>query len=1730
MKSLIERKYVVPILVSFLIVLGTYHPGFADITPVKDRTPEVRDAIVAAVPGVNNAADVTAAHLAAITSLNLRSKGISALKAGDFSGMTALTSINLFNNQLSSLPDGIFVGLTSLTTIRIGRNTVDPLPFTVSLEQVADGQFKAVAPAGALFNIVLPIAVTNGSVTGGATSLTIPHGNVESSTFTITRTAGTTADVTVDIGTLPSLPRSHYGYALVKSTALPLTVIKGINTAPVFSDGTSTTRSIAENTATGQEIGTAVSATDAENDTLTYTLSGTDASAFDIDSTTGQLKTKSALDYETKSSYTVTVTVSDGSLTGTITVTINITDIDEVVEPPITPDPPTANVAPEFLEGDSTTRFVLENTPAGVNIGNPLWATDSLGDSLAYTLGGVDADAFDLDSDGQLKTKAPLDYETKRVYTVTITVDDEELSNTITVIISVIDVNDTVISAGFVPVVDRTLDVRDAIVAAVPNVTEAANVTESQVAAITSLNLRGKGIEKLKTGDFSGMSALTNLNLFRNNLSSLPPGIFHGLTALTSLRLGGNLVDPMPLIVSLQQVGDGQFKAVITTGAPFNIVLPMNVTNGSISGGSTSVTIPKGSMESATFTVSSTPGSTTSPTVSIGTLPSLPRNHFGYVLAQSTVCNRTEQVAEAIAKAVGVSDCSGVTEVDLATITTLDLSDQSINSLAADDFAGMFSLKTLYLDNNDLTSLPVGVFDDLVSLGELFLNSNKQTTLPSGIFSSLTSLTNLYLQSNDLSSLPSDAFDGLSSLRAINLQDNDLISLPGGIFDGMSYLSSILLSNNRLTSIPNGIFSGLTQLSQLHLSWNPNSASKLSLTVTLQKVGTNQFKAVAPTGAPFEMTLPIIVTNGTLAGGANAIVIPKGSVESRPITVTRTQGTIAAVTADIGTPLPSLPSTHNGYILAKATTLPLVVLPPLNSPPFFKDGANTVRAIAENTAPGTNIGNAISATDPDNDTLTYRLGGTDASAFGIDTATGQLKTSAALDYETKSVYSVSVTVSDSKLTATIAVTVNVTDVDELPVTTGVCQVGDVLEPGESCTYPGTDIEFTVNNSGSGQFMFFTSGNSISIKDSSINGKSYTLVANRQNDGSWKIDEVGGGTSNNAPVFTDGTNTTRSVSEDAAIGVDIGAAVAATDADRHTLTYSLGGTDAASFSIDSTTGQLRTNISLDFETKSSYSVTITVSDGTDTATIDVTIIVSNVPENSAPVFSVFIEGVSVSRTVAENTASGVDIGSAISATDADGDTLTYTLGGTDASAFSIDSTTGQLKTKAALDYETKSSYTVTVSVSDGKGGSDTISVTINVTDLDESAPTAGFTPVSDRTPQIRDAIVRAAGVESAEDVTEEHLAEITSLSYDGHSRNPNNLSELKLGDFDGLTGLTDLWMSDYSLSSLPAGIFDNLTSLTTLRLTGFWSDTPLSSLPAGIFDNLTKLTYLDLRHNSLSSLPTGVFDNLTELTELYLGYNSLSSLPAGIFDNLTELTKLWLFYNQLNSLPSGIFNSLTNLTWLQLSRNGLSSLPTGVFDNLTSLTNLYLGDNGLSTLPAGVFDDLTSLTTLGLYGNDFKSFPDGIFDNFTKPVEINLFRNPFEDLDHLRKLMANNPNLRFIGIYIPPAEEDNGAPAHSVAPASTLLLANFPNPFNPETWVPYQLAKPAAVTLTIYDMRGVVVRELKLGHKPAGVYTSRSRAIHWDGRNSIGEKVAAGVYFYTLKAGDFTATRKMLIRK
>ena len=423
---------------------------------------------------------------------------------------------------------------------------------------------------------------------------------------------------------------------------------------------------------------------------------------------------------------------------------------------------------------------------------------------------------------------------------------------------------------------------------------------------------------------------------------------------------------------------------------------------------------------------------------------------------------------------------------------------------------------------------------------------------------------------------------------------------------------------------------------------------------------------------------------------------------------------------------------------------------PANRAPVFTAGSSTTRSVDENTASNVNIGTPVAATDADDDTLTYSLGGNDAASFSINSSTGQLKTNAALNYEEKNSYSVTITANDQNGgTASIAVTVSVTNVNEAPVfTDGSSATRSVVEYTESSQNIGTPVAATdADNDTLTYSLGGTDADSFSINSTTgqlltddvlayqtKSSYSVTITATDGNGGSATIDVTisvvpadnqellggqgghGGDVTNSAPVFTDGSSTTRSIDENTANNVNIGTPVAATDADDDTLTYSLSGTDATSFSISSTDGQLKTSAALDYEEKSSHSVIVTATDAKGaSASITVTISVIDIVE------IVFTDGSSTTRSVAENTNTDTYIGTPVSATHPNGNTLTYSLGGTDAGSFRIRSTTGQLEVYAALDYETKSSYSVTVTATDTDGNSASIPVTISVNNLNDNAP-------------------------------------------------------------------------------------------------------------------------------------------------------------------------------------------------------------------------------------------------------------------------------------------------------------------------------------------------------------------------------------------------------------------------
>ena len=416
----------------------------------------------------------------------------------------------------------------------------------------------------------------------------------------------------------------------------------------------------------------------------------------------------------------------------------------------------------------------------------------------------------------------------------------------------------------------RTDAVREALVDMVKAARDCSQVTAAHLAGLRGqLRLDGNGISSLKAGDFAGLSKLTEIWLDNNQLASLPSDLFDGLPALEILQLGGNQLDNLQ-----SDVFDG-LPALWFLDLSNNRLTRLSA--GAFNG-----------------------------------LPALEK----LVLGANPLSTLPVDVFDG-----------------LSALWFLDLEDLQLSALPAEVFDGLTALEELNLEANRLSALPAGVFDGLSSLTKLTLMANQLTSLPEDVFGGLSALTALRLDQNRLSSLPADLFEGLSSLQELWLHTNRLTSagLPSDVFDGLSSLFRLVLRTNRLTTLPDGLFDGLSALTIIELYGNP--VDPMVVAVSLEKVGNHGFKATAPAGAPFTMALPVSVTNGSIDGGAATLTIPAGAVESAPLTVTRTAGTAAGVTADIGPSLPALPPRHLGYALAKAPGLPLEVLPePVSAP------------------------------------------------------------------------------------------------------------------------------------------------------------------------------------------------------------------------------------------------------------------------------------------------------------------------------------------------------------------------------------------------------------------------------------------------------------------------------------------------------------------------------------------------------------------------------------------------------------------------------------------------------------------------------------------------------------------------------------------------------------------------------------------------------------------------------
>ena len=426
-----------------------------------------------------------------------------------------------------------------------------------------------------------------------------------------------------------------------------------------------------------------------------------------------------------------------------------------------------------------------------------------------------------------------------------------------------------------------------------------------------------------------------------------------------------------------------------------------------------------------------------------------------------------------------------------------------------------------------------------------------------------------------------------------------------------------------------------------------------------------------------------------------------------------------------------------------------------------------------------------------------------------------------------------------------------------------------------------------------------------------------------------------------------------------------------------------------------------------------------------------------------------------------------------------------------------------------------------------------------------------------------------------DVDDNQISDISSLST------LTNLIELDLDDnqildVSPLRGLTKLvWLDiDHSRISDISPLTD-LINLTYLDL----NDNKISDVTP--LKDMINLTDLDLDGNRILDITP--LKNLTNLILLDLHGNKISDITP--LKDMTKLTVLDLDDNQISDIIP--LKDMINLTDLDLDGNKISDVTP--LKDMTKLTILDLHDNHILDFSpiAGLIENLVEYDNSNQTAPPFNSLTNNMDVNRDAIVNVtdlvlvaSYYQNPdfansvgddiYPDVNDdggvdIKDIVAvaseidataatptgkNPPHLTVENLkhWIHLAKQLNGQEPHTEKgiavleqlltvltgidemPEETGVLANFPNPFNPETWIPYQLAKPAKVSIFIHAADGKLVRTLALGHLPAGVYHDKSRAAFWDGRNNFGESVASGVYFYTLTADDFSTTHKMLIRK
>ena len=1117
--------------------------------------------------------------------------------------------------------------------------------------------------------------------------------------------------------------------------------VNAANAVPVF-DPTTVTRSVAENSGAGTNVGAALpAATDADTgDTLTYTLGGKNAGSFAFNATTRQITvgTDVTLDHETKSTLTVTMSVADGNGgTAVLTVTINVNDVDE---PPAAPGAPTVNrttgsstslsvswAAPsntgkpaisgydlQYRQGSSgaftagpqdvagttatitslnagttyevqvratndegdgnwspsgsgrtnrapaftpttETRSVDENSASGSNVGTALpAATDADNDTLTYSLGGDDATSFAFNPTTRqltVSTGVTLDHETKSSYSVTMTADDSNGGTAdLTVTINIGDVDEPPDAPG-APTVTRTLG------------------------SSTSLTVNWTA------PDNDGKPAISGYDLqYRQGSSgafTAGPQDVAGTTAtITSLNAGTTYEVQ---VRATNDEGDGNWSpsgSGRTNRAP--AFTPTTETR-SVDENSASGSIVGAALPTAT---DADTGDTL--TYSLGGDDAASFELNGRQLTVSSTADLDFEAKSTYTVTVTADDSNGGTAVLAVTINVNDVDEPpaapsapTVNRTAGSSTSLTVSWTAPDNDGKpDITSYDVQYRQG--STGN-WSDGPQDVAGTNATITSLTAGTTYEVQvraTNDegdstWSAAGSGAtnsapvFNPATATRSVAENSaagtNVGAALPAATDADTGDTLTYTLGGTDASSFSfNATTRQLTVGTGADLDYEDKSSYSVTMTADDSNGGTAELTVTVNIGDADEPpAAPAAPTVNSVGGSRTSLSVSwtapsntgpaitsydlqyregsTGAYTNGPQDVTGTTATITSLTANTSYQVRVRATNDEGdgpWSTAGSGTSNA------NSPPVF-DPATVTRSVAENSASGTNVGAALpAATDADTgDTLTYSLGGADAASFAFNETTRQLTvgTGTTLNYESNTrSYEVTMTAADGNGgTDDLTVTINVGDVDEPPDAPAAPTVNSVggsrTSLSVSWTAPsntGPAVESYDLQSRQGTSGAYTdgpqdvTGTTATITSLTANTSYQVRVraTNDEGDGAWSNPTSGTTNANSPPVF-DPATATRSVAENSASGTNVGAVLpAATDADTgDTLTYSLGGADAASFAFNETTRQLTvgTSTTLDHETKSSYEVTMTVADGNGgTAVLTVTINIGDVDEPPA----------------------------------------------------------------------------------------------------------------------------------------------------------------------------------------------------------------------------------------------------------------------------------------------------------------------------------------------------------------------------------------------------------------------------------------------------------------------------------------------------------------------------------